>query len=100
MKVAITAKSLEAALCLIFLAQNYLNGHNTADMWEHNFRNFKDGDVLESYIKSHYSQIREEPDNLEYYINTLENTNKTVTYKRRKEEIEIYDINKVGELYS
>ena len=100
MKVAITAKSLEAAACLICLTRNHINKHNTVDMWKDYFRDFKEGDNLEDYIKNKYSGIREEPVDAEFYSNTREDLEKTTIYKRRKESIEIYDINKVGELYS
>ena len=100
MRLAIAAKSLDAAACLICLTQNHINKHNTVDKWEYYFGNFKEGDKLEDYIKNKYSGIREEPINAEFYSNTFEDFEKTKIYKRRKESIEIYDINKVGELYS
>ena len=100
MKVAITAKSLDAAACLILLAEKHINKQNTSDMWSHYFREFTESDNLDNYIKKNYSEIREEPFDAEFFTNTLEDLEETKIYKRRKESIEIYDINKVGQLYS
>jgi hypothetical protein len=80
MGIAITAKSLEAAVCLILLTEKYINKENTE-------------------IKNKYSEIREEPTDLEVYTNTFDDYEKTTIYKKRKENIEIYDIYKVGQLY-
>jgi hypothetical protein len=99
MGIAITAKSLEAAVCLILLTEKYINKENTENRWEDYFSTFKESDKLEDYIKNKYSEIREEPTDLEVYTNTFDDYEKTTIYKKRKENIEIYDIYKVGQLY-
>ena len=100
MEIAITAKSLDAAVCLILLTEKYVNKQNMTDTWEYYFREFKEGDKFEDYIKSKYSEIREESTDLPIYTNTIDEFEKTTIYKKRKESIEIYDIDRVGQLYS
>jgi hypothetical protein len=57
MKIAIRAKSVNSAVCLILLAQQCVNLHNTLEDWTDYFRQYKPGTKIEEYVKNKYSEI-------------------------------------------